>query len=92
MIEDIRKPSELEKTKSRLEYYLLSKCEVRQCGDVAKIFKKRQTPDVTPYYYVSIEDTFYVVKRARVARGHVGRDGMIKHLQVKYANIQRGYN
>ncbi|XP_066964221.1 KRAB-A domain-containing protein 2-like [Macrobrachium rosenbergii] len=89
IIEDIRTTSERKNTKSRHQYYLLSKYEVLQCGDVEKLIKKRQTPDETPVYYVSIEDTYDIVKRAHVATGHGGRDRMTKELQVKYANIQR---
>ncbi|XP_068247605.1 KRAB-A domain-containing protein 2-like [Palaemon carinicauda] len=89
MIEDLRRASERKNTKSRHKYYLLSKYEVLQCGDVEKIIKKRQTLDETPVYYVSIEDTFDIVKRAHVATGHGGRDRMTKELQVKYDNIQR---
>ncbi|XP_068247971.1 KRAB-A domain-containing protein 2-like [Palaemon carinicauda] len=89
MIEDIRRASERKNTKSRHEYYLLSKYEVLQCGDLEKIIKKRQTLDETPGYYVSIKDTFHIVKRAHVATGHGGRDRMTKELQVKYANIQQ---
>ncbi|XP_068229435.1 KRAB-A domain-containing protein 2-like [Palaemon carinicauda] len=89
MIEDIHRGSERKNTKSRHECYLLSKYEVLQRGDVEKIIKKRQTLDETPVYYVSIEDTFDIVKRAHVATGHAGRDRMTKELQVKYANIQR---
>lgn len=68
MIEDIRKASEKKSTKSRHEYYLLNKYEVLQCGDVEKIIRKRQTSDETPVYYVSIEDTLDIVKRARCIR------------------------
>lgn len=89
IIEDIRTTSERKNTKSHHQYYLLSKYEVLQCGDVEKLIKKRQTPDETPVYYVSIEDTYDIVKRAHVATGHGGRDRMTKELQVKYANIQR---
>ncbi|XP_068224797.1 KRAB-A domain-containing protein 2-like [Palaemon carinicauda] len=88
MIEDIRRASERKNTKSCHEYYLLSKYEVLQCGDVEKIIKKRQTLYETPVYYVSIEDTFDIVKRAHIAIGHGSRDRMTKELQVKYANIQ----
>ncbi|XP_068234280.1 KRAB-A domain-containing protein 2-like [Palaemon carinicauda] len=89
MIENIHRASERKITKSHYEYYLMSKYEVLQCGDVEKIIKKRQTLDETPVYYVSIEDTFDIVKRAHVATGHCGRDRMTKELQVKYDNIQR---
>ena len=37
-------------------------------------------------YYVSLEDTFDVIKRAHIATGHGGRDRMIKELQRKYVN------
>ncbi|XP_047492001.1 KRAB-A domain-containing protein 2-like [Penaeus chinensis] len=40
-----------------------------------------------PLYYVTIEETFDVIKRAHIATGHGGRDRMIKELQRKYANI-----
>lgn len=60
-----------------------------QCGDVEKIIKKRQTPDETLVYCVSIEDTFDIVKQAHIPTGHGGRDRMTKVLQVKYAHIQR---
>ncbi|XP_068246898.1 KRAB-A domain-containing protein 2-like [Palaemon carinicauda] len=89
MIEDIHRASERKNVKSRQEYYLLSKYEVLQCGDLETIIKKRQTLDETPVYYVSIEDTFHIVKRAHVATGHGGRDRMTKDLQVKYSNIHR---
>ncbi|XP_068246484.1 KRAB-A domain-containing protein 2-like [Palaemon carinicauda] len=58
-------------------------------GMLKIIIKKRQTLHETPVYYVSIEDTFDIVKRAHVATGHGGRDRMTKELQVKYDNIQR---
>ena len=63
--------------------------EVLQCGDVERLIKKRQTPDERPVYYVSIEDTFDVIKKAHIATGHGGRDRMTKHLNDKYANITR---
>ena len=42
-----------------------------------------------PIYYVSIEETYDVIKRAHTATGHGGRDRMTKHLSMKYANITR---
>ncbi|XP_068209311.1 KRAB-A domain-containing protein 2-like [Palaemon carinicauda] len=90
MIEDIRRASERKNAKSRHEYYLMSKYEVLQCGNVEKIIKTRQTLGSTRVYYVSIEDTFDIVKRAHVA---TGRSWQSRHndkeLQVKYDNIQR---
>ncbi|XP_052791955.1 KRAB-A domain-containing protein 2-like [Mya arenaria] len=61
--------------------------EIIQCGDVEKLIKKRTHPEESPLYYVTIEDTFDVIKRAHIATGHGGRDHMINELQRKYANI-----
>ena len=61
--------------------------EILQCGDVGKLIKKRTHMDDSPLYYVTLEDTFDVIKRAHVATGHDGRDRMIKELQLKYVNI-----
>ena len=58
-----------------------------QCGDVEKLIKKRKSSEDPPVYYVSIEDTYDVIKRAHIATGHGGRDKMLKHLGTKYANI-----
>lgn len=88
-IEYVRKASEMKNTKSRHEYYLLTKFEILQCGDVEKLIKKRETDNDTPVYYVTIEDTFDIIKRIHISTGHGGRDRMIKELQVKYANILR---
>ena len=52
-----------------------------------KLIKRRTLPEESPLYYVSIEDTFDIIKRAHIATGHGGRDRMIKELQRKYANI-----
>ena len=60
--------------KSRNDYYLLSRYDVLLCGDVWKLIKKCSSPDKTPLYFVTIEDTFDVVKRAHVSTGHDGRD------------------
>jgi len=54
---------------------------------VEKLVKKRTHPEESPLYYVTVEDTFDVIKRAHIATGHGGRDRMIKELQRKYANI-----
>ena len=56
-------------------------------GDVEKLIKKPTHLDDSPLYYVTLEDTFDVIKRAHVATGHGGRDRMIKELQLKYVNI-----
>ena len=40
-------------------------------------------------YYVSIEDTYDVVRRAHLSTGHGGRDRMLKELGKKHANVTR---
>ena len=39
--------------------------------------------------FISIEDTYDVVKSAHIATGHGGRNRMIKEVNKKYANISR---
>ena len=73
--------------KSRNDYYLMSRYDVLLCGDVWKLIKKRNSPDETPLYFVTIEDTFDVIKRAHVSTGHGGRERMLKEVQKKYANV-----
>ncbi|XP_037787727.1 KRAB-A domain-containing protein 2-like [Penaeus monodon] len=63
------------------------KYEVLQCGDMEKLIKIWTKADEPPLYYVTIEATFDVIKRAHIATGHCRRDCMIKELQRKYANI-----
>ena len=63
--------------------------EVLQCGDVEKLIKKRTASDETPLYYVSIEETYDVIKRAHISTGHGGRDRMTKELNKKYVNVTR---
>ncbi|KAK6181870.1 hypothetical protein SNE40_009648 [Patella caerulea] len=89
MIENIKAAAGAGGTKNRHGYYLLSKFEIMQCGDVEKLIKKRATQDEDPVYYVCIEDTYDVVKRAHTATGHGGRDRMAKEVNKKYANITR---
>ncbi|KAK6181585.1 hypothetical protein SNE40_009410 [Patella caerulea] len=72
MIENIKAAAGAGGTKNRHGYYLLSKFEILQCGDVEKLIKKRATQDEDPVYYVCIEDTYDVVKRAHTATGHGG--------------------
>ncbi|KAK3878430.1 hypothetical protein Pcinc_017014 [Petrolisthes cinctipes] len=73
--------------KSRNDYYLMSRYDVLLCGNVWKLIKKRSSPDETPLYFVTIEDTFDVIKRVHVSTGHGGGDRMLKDLQKKYANV-----
>jgi len=63
--------------------------EIMQCEDVEKLIKRRQDPEESPVYYVSIEDTFEVIKRVHLATRHGGRDRMTKEINKKYANITR---
>ena len=53
------------------------------------MWKKRLTEEDTHLYYVSIEDTFDIIKRAHISTGHSGRDRMVKELSKKYVNVTR---
>ena len=75
------------KTKTH-EYYLISKFEILQCGDVEKLIKKQLREEDTHLYYVSIEDTD-IIKRAHILTGHGGRDRMAKELSKQYVNLTR---
>ena len=66
------------KKKTYHEYYLISKFEIIQCGDVGKPIKKRLTEEDTHLYFVSIEDTFDIINRAHISTGYGGRDRMVK--------------
>ena len=74
-------------SKSRRDYYLLNKYEVLQCGDIEKLIKKRRRPQDDILYYVSIDDTYDIIKWAHLATGHGGRDRMLKEIGKKYAHI-----
>ncbi|XP_041372812.1 KRAB-A domain-containing protein 2-like [Gigantopelta aegis] len=89
MLEDLKTAAADTGTKSRHGYYLLSKFEILQCGDVEKLIKKCVNPRGNPVYYVSIEETYDVVSRAHIATGHGDRDRMTKEINKKYANITR---
>ena len=67
------------------QYYLLKKYEVLECGYVNKLIRKREDNEDI-FYFVSIEETFDVIKHAHIATGHGGRDKMIKETNKKYAN------
>ncbi|XP_063586867.1 KRAB-A domain-containing protein 2-like [Penaeus indicus] len=54
-----------------------------------KLIKKRKSNDEPVLYYVAIEDTYDVTKRAYIATGHGGRDRMIKETAKKHANVTR---
>ena len=87
MIEDIREAALTTSSKSRRDYYLLANYEILKCGDIEKLIKKRHDQENDILYYVSIEETYDVIKRAHLATGHGGRDRMLKELRKKYANI-----
>ena len=53
------------------------KKKILQFGDVEKLTKKRLTEEDTHLYYVSIEDTLDIIKRAHVSTSHGGRDRMV---------------
>ncbi|XP_064122493.1 KRAB-A domain-containing protein 2-like [Macrobrachium nipponense] len=59
---------------------------VLQCGDVEKLIKKRATAEEPTLYYVSIEDTYDIIKIAHTATGHGGRDRMKAHLASNNLN------
>ena len=49
--------------KSPRQFFLLKKYELHQCGDVQKLTRK--TPNQEhPLYFVTIEETFDIIKRA----------------------------
>ncbi|KAK4329470.1 hypothetical protein Pmani_000227 [Petrolisthes manimaculis] len=73
--------------KGRLGYYLLEKYEELQCRPTEKLIKRRSTRQESSLYYVSIEETFDVVKSAHISTRHCGRDRLLKELHKKYANI-----
>jgi len=86
IIQEVKTAAESITSKSRRDYYLLNKYEVLQCGDIEKLIKKRRRPEDDILYYVSIEDTYNIIKWAHFATGHGGRDRMLKEIGKKYAN------
>ncbi|KAK4326939.1 hypothetical protein Pmani_002543 [Petrolisthes manimaculis] len=51
------------------------------------MIRKRKDENSEPVYFVFIEETFSILKRAHILTGHGGRDKTIKNLSQKYANI-----
>ena len=51
------------------------------------IFKKRKYDGDDILYFAHNDDLFDIIKRGHASTGHGGRDKMIKHLTVQYANI-----
>ncbi|XP_041356808.1 KRAB-A domain-containing protein 2-like [Gigantopelta aegis] len=72
--------------KSPRQFYLITKYELLQCGDVQKLIRKKPNQE-HPLYFATIEETFDIIKRAHIATGHGGRDKMIKEINKMYANI-----
>ena len=87
MIEDIREAALTTSSKSRREYYLILSYEILRFGDTEKLIKKRHDQENDILYYVSIEETYDVIKRAHLATGRGATDRMLKELRKKYANI-----
>ena len=54
-----------------------------------KLIKRRKSPTESPIYFVTLEETYDVIKSAHLATGHGGRDRMIKELEKKFANVHR---
>ena len=89
LIIDQQKMISVDTKKKTHEYYLISKFEILQCGDVEKLIKKQLREEDTHLYYVSIEDTFDIIERAHILTGHGGRDRMAKELSKQYVNGTR---
>lgn len=54
-----------------------------------KLIKKRKSTADPPIFYVTIEETFDVIRTAHLDTGHGGRDRMLKELNQKFANVHR---
>ena len=85
-ISELKEASSCSKKTSH-QYYLLKMYEILKCGDVEKLIRKRQDQDETPVYFVTIEETFDVIKRVHLLTGHGGRDKIVKEVNKKYANV-----
>ena len=66
MMSYLKMASEDPHKKVRQNYYILSKLEILLCGDVEKLIKKRAESNVQSLYYMTIEDTIDIIKRAQV--------------------------
>ncbi|XP_046553714.1 KRAB-A domain-containing protein 2-like [Haliotis rubra] len=86
IISDLLEVSKTSK-KTPHQYYILKKYEVLQCGDINRLIRRSQHEEETPLYFISIEETYEVVKRGHIATGHGGQDKMVHELSKKYANI-----
>ncbi|CAG2242051.1 unnamed protein product [Mytilus edulis] len=75
--------------RTRDDYNLLSRYEVLQIAGLEKLIRKRKTEEDPILYFVSLEETFDVIKKSHSALNHAGRDKMQKELNKKYANKNR---
>ena len=66
---------------------ILKRYQILECGDVEKIIRKRKDDGDDVLYFAHNDDLFFMIKRGHVSDS--GRDKMIKHLTIKYANITR---
>ncbi|KAK7116507.1 hypothetical protein V1264_002174 [Littorina saxatilis] len=87
MLQDVKTAAVSKESKNQHDYHILRKYEVLQCGPVEKLIKKREHSEETPMYFVTIEETFDVLRASHIATGHGGRDRMMKEIKKKYANI-----
>ncbi|XP_041366792.1 KRAB-A domain-containing protein 2-like [Gigantopelta aegis] len=76
------------KLKTGRQYYILSRYEIFQCGDVEKLICKRAKLTEEPIYFVNLDAMYGIIKRAHISTGHGGRDKVVKFLS-RYANITR---
>ena len=56
-------------------------------GEVSKLIKKQESSDDAIRYFVTIDETYDVIKNSHIALNHAGRDKMVKELNKKYVNI-----
>ena len=60
-INELKHFNEQSSAKSHQGYYILSKYDILQCGDVEKLIRCRKSNDDPKQYYVHIEETFDVI-------------------------------
>ena len=79
MLSDLKMASEDPHKQVRQNYYLLSKLEILLCGDVEK--QKRADSSVPPLYYVTIDDTFDIIKWLIFPLAMVGVTAWLKNFR-----------
>ena len=57
-------------------------------GDLTKLIRKRKTDNDDIKYFVSIEETYDIIKKTHLALNHAGRDKLQKEINRKYANTR----